>query len=247
MNYNQEDRNTRHNNIEKYNRESYNQEEFNKFIEENNVYGFFSESITLKSGRKSNFYANWRSVVVDAYLTDTLADFVIKYTIQKNIEVDTFYGVPEGATKLGILTQYKWAKTANNYCKGSHVLSMGRVVPKEHGEAKDKFFVGAPKGKTVVIEDVTTTGNSLIKTIEMLKKTGIEVTTAISLTNRMEKRDDGTSAKEAIEKTGVEFFSMSSALELLPIAYKKASLEENIGRVIEEEFDKFGTEKIRLL
>jgi len=36
----------------------FNQEEFNKFIEDNNVYGFFQEAITLKSGRKSHFYAN---------------------------------------------------------------------------------------------------------------------------------------------------------------------------------------------
>jgi orotate phosphoribosyltransferase-like protein len=35
---------------------------------------------------------------------------------------------------------------------------------------KDKFFVGVPKGKTIVIEDVTTTGGSLIETLNGLKE-----------------------------------------------------------------------------
>jgi orotate phosphoribosyltransferase len=223
------------------------QKEFNNFIQENGVYGFFEEAITLKSGRKSHFYANWRNVVEDVFLTDQLADFVIEFVKEKNIEVETFYGVPEGATKLGVITQYKFAKKSENYSKGTHVLSMGRAVPKDHGAPKDKFFVGMPRGKTIVIEDVTTTGGSLIKTLEGLKEAGINVIGVISLTNRMEKRDDGLSVKEAIEKMNVNFFSMSSALEMLPIIYKKNIPKEEIGRAIEEEFKQYGVEEIKLL
>ncbi|MFQ5531541.1 MAG: hypothetical protein ACE5ES_02905, partial [Candidatus Nanoarchaeia archaeon] len=153
----------------------FNQEEFNKFIEENNVYGFFEEAITLKSGRKSHFYANWRNVVEDVFLTDKLADYVISFAKNTFPNIDTFYGVPEGATKLGIITQFKLAKLDENHSKGSHILAMGRAKPKEHGAPKDKFFVGMPKGKTVVIEDVTTTGGSLINTLDSLKEASVEV------------------------------------------------------------------------
>ena len=224
----------------------FDQKQFNLFIEENGVYGFFKEAITLKSGRKSHFYANWRTVVEDAYLTDKLADFVIDFVKSKGTKVDTFYGVPEGATKLGVLTQYKYAKTSQGFSKGSHVLAMGRAQPKDHGAPKDKFFVGVPKGNVVVIEDVTTTGGSLITTLDGLKEAGINVVGVLSLTNRMEKRDDGLSVKEAIEKKGVTFYSMSSALEMLPIMYKKLSPGEEIGKQIEEEFKQFGTEEIKL-
>jgi uridine monophosphate synthetase len=224
----------------------FNQKEFNSFIEENGVYGFFKDPITLKSGRKSHFYANWRSVVEDAYLTDKLADFVIEFTKANNINVDTFYGVPEGATKLGVITQYKLAKSSSNFAKGSHVLAMGRAQPKDHGAPKDKFFVGIPKGNVVVLEDVTTTGGSLITTLDGLKEAGINVVGVFSLTNRMEKRDDGMSVKEAIEKKGVKFYSLSSALEMLPIMYKKLSPGNEIGEAIEKEFSEFGTEQIKL-
>jgi len=225
---------------------AFEQKKFNTFIEENNVYGFFKEAITLKSGRKSHFYANWRNVVEDTYLTDILSDFLIEFVKNKNIEVETFYGVPEGATKLGVITQYKFAKSSPNFSKGSHVLAMGRAQPKDHGAAKDKFFVGMPKGKTVVIEDVTTTGGSLITTLDGLKEAGINVVGVVSLTNRMEKRDDGLSVKEAIEKKGAKFYSMSSAIEMLPIMYKKLSPGKEIGTAIEEEFKQYGTQEIKL-
>jgi len=223
-----------------------NQAEFNKFIEESGVYGFFKDPITLKSGRKSNFYANWRNVVEDVYLTDKLADYVIAFAQSVGLVADTFYGVPEGATKLGVITQYKYAKGANGYAKGSHVLAMGRAVPKDHGAPKDKFFVGVPKGKVVVLEDVTTTGGSLITTLDGLKEAGIDVVGVISLTNRMEKRDDGMSVKEAIEKKGAKFYSMSTALEMLPLMYKKLLPGEEIAKAIEKEFTEFGVQPIKL-
>ena len=224
----------------------FNQEEFNKFIEENNVYGFFQEAITLKSGRKSHFYANWRNVVEDVFLIELLSDYLISFAKSKGLNVDTFYGVPEGATKLGVIAQYKLAKLQENFAKGSHILAMGRAKPKEHGDPKDRFFVGMPKGKVVVIEDVTTTGGSLIATLNSLKDAGVNVVGVISLTNRMEKRDDGTSVREAIENKGLKFYSMSSSLELLPLMYQKLQPGEEIKKEIESEFEKYGVEKLSL-
>jgi orotate phosphoribosyltransferase len=225
----------------------FNQEEFNDFVKQNDIYGFFEEPITLKSGRKSHFYANWRNVVEDVFLTEELISFIIAFVKSNNINVDTFYGVPEGATKLGILTQYEWAKLSPNYSKKSHGLSMGRAKPKEHGSPKDKFFIGVPKGKVVVIEDVTTTGGSLINTLNFLKESGVEVSSVISLTNRMEKRDDGLSVKEKIEDLGYAFFSLSNSLDLLPIMYNKLNPNKNIGLEIEKEFEKWGVEKLKSL
>lgn len=226
---------------------SFNQEEFNKFIEENNIYGFFDEAITLKSGRKSHFYANWRNVVEDVWLTDKLADFVISFVKSKGVSVDTFYGVPEGATKLGVICQYKWAMQCADFSKGSHVLAMGRAKPKEHGHPKDKYFVGMPKGSVVVLEDVTTTGGSLLTTLQGLKEAGVTVSAVISLTNRMEKRDDGLSVKEAVERECFAFYNMSTALELLPKVFRKLKPSKDVAEAVEDEFEKYGVNKIVLI
>lgn len=225
---------------------AFNQNEFNKFIEESNVYGFFDEPITLKSGRKSHFYANWRNVVEDVYLSDKLSDFIIDFVKSKEIVVDTFYGVPEGATKIGLLSQYKNAMKEG--CKkGSHCFSMGRAKPKDHGAPKDKYFVGVPRGATLVIEDVTTTGGSLITTLEGLKESGINVVGVISLTNRMEKRDDGKSVTEAINALGYKFYNMSTATELLPLVVSKLKPKSEITEAIKKEFEEFGVEKLKLI
>jgi orotidine-5'-phosphate decarboxylase len=164
----------------------------------------------------------------------------------KNLNIDTFYGVPEGATKIGVLTQFKWAKQNPNFSEKTHVLAMGRAKPKDHGAAKDKYFVGMPQGNVVVIEDVTTTGGSLINTIDSLQEAQINISAVISLTNRMEKRDDGKSVKQAVEEKGVHFYNMSSALNLLPIMYEKTQPGIEIAKSIESEFNEYGVEPLKL-
>lgn len=226
--------------------DAFNKEEFSKFIADNNVYGFFEEAITLKSGRKSHFYANWRNVVEDVWLTDRTAEYVISFVEQIGLEADTFYGVPEGATKLGLITQFKWAHRFSNYSRGSHALAMGRARPKDHGAPQDRYFVGVPRGNVVVIEDVTTTGGSLLETLAALTEAGVHIAGVISLTNRMEKRDDGLSVEEAIQKKGFSFYSMSSSLELLPAMYQKLQPGEHIADAIEKEFREYGVRELKL-
>src|SRR3989344_4939326 len=140
----------------------FNQEQFDQFALTNGVIGFCETPIILKSGRSSPWYVNWRKVADDAYLLDQLAGYVLNFTQHHNLSPDCFYGVPEGATKLAVLTQYKWALQSPQFAPGSHSLSMGRAKPKDHGEARDKYFVGSPSGKVIIVEDVTTTGGSLI-------------------------------------------------------------------------------------
>lgn len=224
--------------------ENFNQEEFNEFVVKNNVIGFFENPIKLKSGRISNWYVNWR--INDVFLIEKLSDFVIKFTQDLGLNPDCFFGVPEGATKLGIITQHKWAKQSPNYGQESHILPMGRGKPKEHGDIKDRYFVGEPKGKIILLEDVTTTGGSLLTTIDSLQQAGFSIMAAFGLTNRMEIREDGKSVKQVIEAKGVPYYSLSNAIQLLPKAYKKLNPGEEIGRAIESEFEKYGVEKIKL-
>ena len=192
----------------------FNQSAFNQFILSHNVIKQFDTPITLKSGKQSTTYVNWRTVAEDTYLMNVVTDFVLEFVKDLNLKIDTFYGVQEGATKLGILTQFKFAQQ-QQWQAGSHTLAMGRAKPKEHGDPKDRYFVGAPTGKICVLEDVTTTGGSLINCINELKKANMTITAAIGLTNRDEFRDDGKTVKEALTDLDVPYFEMSNAKVLL--------------------------------
>ncbi len=221
-------------------------ENFYNFILKCSVVGFFKEPLKLKSGRFSYWYVNWRNVAEDVYLIDVLTDYLITFVKSEGLKPDVFYGVPEGATKLGIITQYKWAKGQSNFNQGSFNMSMGRAKPKEHGDPKDKFFLGIPKGKVVILEDTTTTGDSLIHTIDKLKEFRIDIIAAISLTDRNELRDDGKSVKRVIADRDVKYYSMSEAIELLPLVYNKLKPGEFIANKIESYFKKYGIKEINL-
>ena len=194
----------------------FNQQAFNQFILNEQVIKHFENPIKLKSGKESNIYVNWRSVAEDAYLMEQLTDFVLAFANDNNIHPDTFYGVPEGATKLGLLTQFKYAKQ-NNMQRKSHALAMGRAKPKDHGDPKDRYFVGAPTGSICVLEDVTTTGGSLIECIQGLQASGMSICAAIGLTNRDEFRENGKTVAAALTEFNVPYYEMSRAPELLKI------------------------------
>jgi|GEM_PF-3752675 orotate phosphoribosyltransferase len=168
------------------------QKEFNDFIIQNGVVGFYASPVTLKSGRKSHWYVDWRKITEDAYLADRLAEYIIRYALSRDIKPDSFVGVPEGATKIGIVTQMMWAQQAHlvggrPYAPGSYSLSMGRGKPKVRGPVENRYFLGFPEGKVVVIEDVTTTGGSLLNVISDIKELeGVESIVAFGLTNRRE-------------------------------------------------------------
>ncbi len=219
---------------------------FNQFILENKVVGFFEQPVTLKSGRRSNWYVNWRTVSGDVFLLDRVADHLIAFVKEQGWAPDAFYGVPEGASKLGVIATYKWAMAQPGLKPGTHCLPMGRGKPKEHGAAQDRFFLTPPRGRIVVVEDVTTTGGSLVGALKQLKEVEAEVIAAVGLTNRMELRDDGRSVAEAVAEFGVPYVALSDATAFLPEAYRRFKPGEAIGRAIEQEFAQYGVAPLTL-
>ena len=107
----------------------FNQTNFNNFIIKNKIISLAEKPFTLKSGQESHLYINWRNISNDVALLETCAHYIIEFCETHNLNPDCFYGVPEGATKIGILTQYLWSKK-QGCSPGSHRLSMGRVKPK---------------------------------------------------------------------------------------------------------------------
>lgn len=193
---------------------SWNEDKFYEFIIQNNVIEYFSEPIKLKSNKRSNWYINWRNVAEDVFAIDQLSDFVIEFVKDKNLKPDCFFGVPEGATKLGIITQYKWAKNQSDYSLDKYTLSMGRGQSKSHGDPKDQYCLGIPKGKIIVLEDVITTGRTIIETIKMLMNLKIEILAVICLTNRSEINTDILDINKIFKDLGIKLYAMSNASDI---------------------------------
>lgn len=224
---------------------AFNQKKFNKFLIQQKVVGFFEQPITLKSGRLSYWYANCRNLLDYAGVMDKLIDFIHSFSNEKALNPDYFYGVPEGATKFALILNYKRARLLKNK---NYPLIIGRGKPKEHGDPKDKYYIGPIKEgqNVVVLEDVTTTGGSLIDAIAALREAKVNVVAAVGLVNRMEKRDDGLSVEEKLKEINVPYYAMSDAFQMLPLAVKSYKPSPEIIAHVEEGFKQYGVSELKL-
>lgn len=232
----------------------FDQEEFNKLVLDNDVIGLFAEQRTLKSGRKSHFYANWRRPNGDTAIKLQVANHICevahdRFLCEKGIDVDCFLGVPQGATALAVTVQDIWAENygSRSFQPGQYVTPIGREKPKEHGAPEDRFYAQAPKGNLVIIEDVTTTGGSLIREVRKAQElSDVVVVGAIGLTNRNEVTDEGISVEQALKNLGVEYVAASNALQLLPEVCRRQNASPEIRKALEAEFREYGTQELKL-
>ncbi|MBF0360456.1 MAG: hypothetical protein HQK49_05555 [Oligoflexia bacterium] len=184
---------------------------FINFIIDHKVLTVSSTPFTLASGQKSHLYINWRSVTNNFFLFDKLLKMVLEFIQLNNIHCDTFYGVPEGASKLALFVQYFYLqkKYSSEESSSLATLAMGRGVPKNHGSIADKYFIGQPIGDVIIIEDVTTTGESLIKTIEIVKELpNTKVIGCLVLTDR--SHHGSKSMDDYFVKNNIKLYSLSN-------------------------------------
>jgi orotate phosphoribosyltransferase len=221
---------------------SFNQKGFNTFAVDNDCLIF--EEVELSSGRVSNFYDQWRKITGDVALLEKIALDVLRKTSDMVLEVNCFYGVPDSATSLGFMTQYLHAER-QGMDAGKYVLPMGRKFPKTYGYGEENFVV-KPQGKTLVLENVITTGGSVFQELNKLENAGVEVVGVITLTDRMQVNEKGVSVKKMFENKGITYGCLSDALTLLPRLYNKLNPGEEVGRKLEEEYKQYGVKEIRV-
>ncbi|MGC9599124.1 MAG: hypothetical protein ABSE18_01940 [Minisyncoccia bacterium] len=224
----------------------FDQNAFEAFMLDHGVVGFSEKLMKMKSGRLCPWYANWRTVAEDVRSIDELTDYVIAFVEDLGLSPDCFYGVPEGATKLGVLTQNKWAKKQPDYTSRPYVLAMGRGKPKEHGAVKDQHFLGLPRGKTIVLEDAVTTGGSLLTTVDILLEAKVNIIATLALTNRSERRDDGTTVAQVLKEKDIPYYALTNATEFLPKLFEKLQPGEIVRKELEEYFATYGERPLKL-
>jgi len=139
--------------------------------------------VTLTSGKRSDFYVDGKQTTLDsegAYLVGKLFYEMIK---KSKIPVEAVGGPTLGADP--IVT----AISIMSYLEGSPIPGfIIRKEPKKHGKALwiegDKSLT--PGTRVAIIEDVVTTGGSMLKAIEVAKAQGLEIVQVLALVDREE-------------------------------------------------------------
>jgi len=222
----------------------FDEEAFNKFILDNEILGIKEDRIPLKSGIKSYFYANWRNITDMTRLWE-ITTYIKHFLDSHGLNPNAIYGVPEGATKLGILASVRNGLSQPSEDMSNAHVYMGRGKTKEHGEPINKSFLGVPTGDIVVIEDVVTTGGSLLKEIKKLRELeNCNIQTVVVLTDRLDRGGDGVAfLEQKLTEEGIPYFPMSYATDLIPEAFRRftpvSKSKEKIGRALEEEVKEY--------
>ena len=150
-------------------------------------YGIFN----LSSGRKSNYYFNIKRAITDPVVLSIISKKVIENIPTLFCHVDAVAGVEIGGVPIA---------TAVSLDSGIPLII---VRKKSKGYGIGDSFIGNVEGKRIIlVEDVTTTGSSVIKGIEKIRDSCGIINTVITVADREE------GARQNLAALGVELIAL---------------------------------------
>ena len=154
---------------------------------------------TLTSGKKSRYYIDVRKAVTKPKTLRLICDHIVEKMKNHVIEPDYIACVELGGVPIGVLVADRTGLP----------LVIVRKEVKDHG-IKGRLMGDVEKGKTaLLLEDVTTTGNSILSAINALRSEGLHVEIVITVVDRQE------GAEETISGMGIMLIPLTTAKDIL--------------------------------
>jgi orotate phosphoribosyltransferase len=168
-------------------------------------------TFTLASGNLSSYYIDLRVVPSFPDVFDrTVSAFI--GTIKNSIgvkKIEAIGGVPTSGHTYATAVAYSIKKP----------LIYVREEEKKYGTPKKIEGILKPGSKLLVLDDLITSGLSLIKTIDIIRSEGGVVTDATVLIDRME------GGRESLAKKGVRLSALTNIEELTNLLYEMDILD----------------------
>ena len=154
---------------------------------------------TLVNGKKSRYYVDIKKAMTNPKILELIAEQIVDTASDNDIEADYIACVELGGVPIGAIVSVVTELP----------LIIIRKTEKDHG--LESRIIGDFEAKKVVllIEDVTTTGGSVINAAQVLRNEGLVVKDIITVVDR------GEGAEEALEKEGLNLISIVKANSLL--------------------------------
>ena len=157
---------------------------------------FRKGAVTLSSGKASSFYIDGRCITLTAKGAYLAANLILD--LLKNQKLEAIGGPTLGADPI------VGAVAAISYLQRRPFKTfIIRKIPKAHGARRQ--IEGPhlkPGSRLILVDDVATSGESFLESIDILRKEGFEVDTAICIVDRME------GAKEALARKNCQLISL---------------------------------------
>jgi len=169
---------------------------------------------TLASGKKSSYYVDLRLVPSYPHQFRTMVK-KLQNNIAEDIGLDSFdslVSVPTGGLIIASALAIEIVKP----------LIYVRNKPKDYGTTKSIEGQIHKGMRVVMIDDVATTGGSVVNAIKSLKDANITIEDAYVIVNRMEGAD------EALKELGVKLHSLANVMQITQALYEQKFIEDDI-------------------
>ena len=164
------------------------------------------EPFTWASGWKSPIYCDNRRVLSFPFVRDYIKSELCNVVFEKFPEADLLAGV----ATAGIA----WGAMIADQLKLPYIYV--RPKPKEHGLGNQVEGYFQQGQKTVVIEDLVSTGKSSLQVVDVLKNAGVEVLGMVSIFTY-----DFPVATEAFKNAGLRYQTLTNYPALIQLAIEK--------------------------
>ena len=134
---------------------------------------------TLASGKESTYYVNSKKALFNGEAVWLLAE--VLYDLTKDLNVQAVGGPEVGAIPIAAAVALRY-HTAGRAVEGFFV----RKQAKAHGSQERVEGVLRPGDRVLMVEDVVTTGESVLKAIEEVERAGGHVVAVTCIVDRLE-------------------------------------------------------------
>jgi len=136
-------------------------------------------SFTLASGKSSSYYINSKKVLFCSEAVALLGELL--YEATKDLDIQAIGGLEIGAIPMATAAALSY-HGAGRSIEGFFV----RKQAKEHGSQSRVEGLVKPGDRVAVIDDVLTTGGSVLQAIEEVEKLGAKVMRVVCIVDRLQ-------------------------------------------------------------
>jgi len=196
--------------------------EFATFLHQKGIIKF--GNFTLASGKKSSYYVDLRLVPSYPHQFRTMIKY-LQNNIAESVGLDSFdslVSVPTGGLVIASALAIETVKP----------LIYVRSKPKDYGTSKSIEGQIQEGMKVVMIDDVATTGGSVVNAIKSLKEANITIEDAYVIVNRMEGAD------EALKELGVKLHSITNIIQITQALHEQKLVDDDTLEKVRKQINK---------
>ncbi len=149
----------------------------------------------LTSGRKSSFYVDVKKALTKPEILETIAREMSDYVVE-----DLIAGMELGAVPIAAAVSLRSMKPYLILRKGKREHGTGKRIEGDYSSART----------VIIVEDVATTGGSIIRSAEILRAEGLKVDRALVVVDR----EEGASA--SLQEIGIELIPLVRIGDIKP-------------------------------